>query len=100
MLACYFVGGVAHGLKNVLFRTLIHERVPERLHGRAFAAFNGLRNGAELGALALGGILVAAVGPRVTLLIAGGVSALAGVVGIALVGRTARAAEAPALAPD
>ena len=48
-------GGVAHGVKNVLLRTLIHERVPEALRGRAFAAYNGARNGAELGALALGG---------------------------------------------
>src|SRR5205823_3491892 len=78
MLVCYFVGGAGHGVKNVLFRTLIHERVPEHLHGRAFAAFNGLRNGAELGALAVGGILVVVLGARGTLLIAGGVSALTG----------------------
>lgn len=55
-------GGVAHGTKNVLIRTLIHEQVPERLHGRTYAAYNGLRNGAELFALALGGVLVATVG--------------------------------------
>ena len=52
MVACYFAGGIGHGLKNVLFRTAIHEHVPPRLHGRAFAAYNGIRNGAELGALA------------------------------------------------
>lgn len=51
MLVCYFGGGIGHGVKNVMFRTLIHERVPSRLHGRAFAAYNGIRNGAELGAL-------------------------------------------------
>ncbi len=64
-------GGVAHGLKNVLLRTLIHERVPEELRGRAFAAFNGARNGAELGALALGGFIVGAFGARTGLLISG-----------------------------
>ena len=48
-------GGVAHGVKNVLLRTLIHERAPEALRGRVFAAYNGARNGAELGALVLGG---------------------------------------------
>ncbi len=64
-------GGVAHGLKNVLLRTLIHERVPEALRGRAFAAYNGARNGAELGALALGGIVVGAFGARVALLASG-----------------------------
>jgi MFS family permease len=64
-------GGVAHGLKNVLLRTLIHERVPEPLRGRAFAAYNGARNGAELGALALGGVVVGAFGARTGLLVSG-----------------------------
>ena len=71
-------GGVAHGTKNVLLRTLIHDRVPEALRGRAFAAYNGARNGAELGALALGGIVVAAFGARPALLIAGVGPALIG----------------------
>jgi len=31
-LALYVVGGLAHGTKNVLVRTLMHERVPARLH--------------------------------------------------------------------
>jgi MFS family permease len=64
-------GGVAHGVKNVLLRTLIHERVPEALRGRAFAAYNGARNGAELGALALGGLVVGAFGARAGLLASG-----------------------------
>jgi hypothetical protein len=81
-LACSFVGGLAHGLKNVMFRSLIHVRVPDRLHGRAFAAYNGIRNAAELGAFAAGGLLVAWIGPRGTLAYAGGLSALAGLVGV------------------
>jgi predicted MFS family arabinose efflux permease len=81
-LACSFVGGLAHGLKNVMFRSLIHVRVPDRLHGRAFAAYNGIRNAAELGAFAAGGLLVAWIGPRGTLAYAGGLSALAGLVGL------------------
>jgi hypothetical protein len=81
-LACSFVGGLAHGVKNVLFRSLIHVRVPDRLHGRAFAAYNGIRNSAELGAFAAGALLVAAIGPRGTLAYAGGLSALAGLVGL------------------
>lgn len=67
----FSLGGVAHGVKNVLLRTLIHERAPEALRGRAFAAYNGARNGAELGALALGGIVVSATGARPALLLAG-----------------------------
>ena len=64
MVVCYFVGGAGHGVKNVAFRSLIHERVPSDRHGRAFAAYNGLRNTAELVALAAGGALVAALGAR------------------------------------
>ena len=81
-LACAFAGGVAHGLKNVMFRSLIHIQVPDNLHGRAFAAYNGIRNSAELGAFAAGGVLVAAIGARGTLAFAGGLSALAGAIGL------------------
>jgi MFS family permease len=70
-LIAFSCGGVAHGLKNVALRTLIHERAPETLHGRVFAAYNGARNGAELAALLLGGIVVGLLGARPALLIAG-----------------------------
>jgi MFS family permease len=82
--AFFFVGGVAHGTKNVLIRTLIHERVPGSLHGRAFAAYNGLRNAAELVALVAGGVLVTAVGARWTMLLAGTVPMAAGLVALAV----------------
>jgi MFS family permease len=82
--AFFFVGGVAHGTKNVLIRTLIHERVPGSLHGRAFAAYNGLRNAAELVALVAGGVLVTAVGARWTMLLAGTVPMVAGLVALAV----------------
>jgi MFS family permease len=81
----FSLGGVAHGVKNVLLRTLIHERVPEALRGRAFAAYNGARNGAELGALVLGGIAVGAVGARAALLVAGLGPAVIGVACLLLV---------------
>jgi MFS family permease len=69
--AGYAVGGLGHGVKNTLLRLLIQQRVPGRLHGRAFAAYTAARNAAELIALAAGGVLVAAIGPRPALLIAG-----------------------------
>ena len=81
-LACSFMGGLAHGLKNVMFRSFIHLRAPAHLHGRVFAAYNGIRNAAEVGAFAAGGVLVTAIGPRDTLAYAGGISALAGFVGL------------------
>jgi Na+/melibiose symporter-like transporter len=82
LLFCGLLGGLGHGVKNVMFRSLIHIRVPDHLHGRAFAAYNGIRNTAELGAFAAGGLLVATIGARGTLAYAGGLSALAGIVGI------------------
>jgi Na+/melibiose symporter-like transporter len=85
--AMWFAGGVGHGVKNVLARTLIAQRVPEPLHGHTFAAYNGLRNGAELAALAGGGVLVAAVGARGTLALAGALPVLAALVGAAVLGR-------------
>ena len=87
MVVMYFVGGIGHGLKNVTSRTLIHTRIAPERHGRAFAAWNGVRNAAELGALAVGGVLVGALGARETLWLAGGLSALAGAVGLAVLAR-------------
>jgi sugar phosphate permease len=82
MLVAWTIGGMGHGIKNTGFRTLIHQRVDATQHGRAFAAFNGLRNTAELAALAGGAVLVSTIGGRGTLWVAGGVSAAAAVVGI------------------
>jgi MFS family permease len=94
MVVAYLVGGIGHGLKNVASRTLIHTRIAAERHGRAFAAWNGVRNAAELGALAVGGVIVGALGARETLWLAGGLSALAGLVGLAvLAGRRGRAPE-------
>ena len=82
MAVCWTIGGMGHGLKNTGFRTLIHQRVEPHRHGRAFAAFNGLRNTAELAALAGGAVLVSTLGGRGTLWIAGGISALAATAGV------------------
>jgi MFS family permease len=88
-------GGAAHGVKNVLLRTLIHERTPESVRGRAFAAYNGARNGAELGALLLGGIVVGALGARAALLVAGLGPAAIGAGCLLLLITRRRAAAAP-----
>jgi MFS family permease len=71
--AGFALGGVAHGVKNVVVRTLIHERVPEHLRGRGFALYNAARNGAELGALALAGVFVGVIGSQVALLLSGAI---------------------------
>jgi predicted MFS family arabinose efflux permease len=83
----YAIGGLAHGTKNVLVRTLVHERAPDRIRGRTFAAYNALRNGAEITALALGGAVVALVGARTALYFAGFGPAVIGLGGLALYAR-------------
>jgi len=93
-LVAFLVGGLAHGAKNVLFRTLIHEHVPERLRGRAFAAYNAARNGAELGALAAGGVLVALLGARTALALSGAIPLAIAIGALMLMAR--REAAAPA----
>jgi MFS family permease len=92
----YLVGGVGHGAKNTLMRTVIQRRVPDRLHGRAFAAYNAARNSAELGALGAGGLLVTALGPRNALVLAGLGPVVAGLAGLLALRR--RASRAPARA--
>lgn len=85
-MVSWFVGGLAHGLKNVLIRTLIHERVPERLRGRAYAAYNGY------GTARSSSRWPAAVcswwrSARWTLFLAGLIPAAAGLVGLAVFAR-------------
>jgi MFS family permease len=98
-LAGFALGGLAHGIKNVALRTLIHERVPDALRGRAYATYNGARNTAELGALALGGVLVGALGARDALLLSGAIPLALGLIGLLLIQRTARGAAADLINP-
>ena len=83
--AGFAVGGIAHGVKNVLLRTLIHERVPEAAMGRAFAAYDGARNAAELTALAAAGVVVGVLGPQAALLLAGAVPCAIGALALTVV---------------
>jgi MFS family permease len=82
--AGFALGGIAHGVKNVVLRTLIHERVQESLRGRAYSAYNAARNAAELGALVAGGVLVGAIGARAALLISGAVPLAIGAIALGL----------------
>jgi Flp pilus assembly pilin Flp len=90
-LCAFLIGGVAHGAKNTVLRTLIHERVAEHQRGRAFAAYNALRNGAELGALGAGGVLVGIAGAQVALALSGAIPLAIGLAALALVTRRAPA---------
>jgi MFS family permease len=71
----YVAGGGANGIANVAVRTLIQQRVPDGLRGRAYGTYAAAASAAELAATGLGGIAVATLGARGTL-IAGGTAAL------------------------
>jgi MFS family permease len=87
----FVVGGAGNGIGNVARRSLIHHRTPDRLHGRVFAANSALLSSGQIAAVALGGILVEAMGPRGTLLLAG-----AGTVAVSIIGLVAYASLPPA----
>jgi MFS family permease len=92
----YVLGGAAHGAKNVLVRTLLHERVAAEAHGRAAAAYNALRNGAEMIALVGGGVLVTALGARTTISLAGFLPIAVATIGLLVLARPRlRAAPVP-----
>jgi hypothetical protein len=93
----YFVGGIGHGVKNVLLRTLIQQRVPAEAHGRAFAAYGAARNSAELGALGLGGVMIGLFGAQTALLVAGLGPVVAGLIGLSLLGAVRSRRAQPAM---
>lgn len=84
-MAGFALGGVAHGVKNVTMRTLIHHRVDESARGRAFAAYNAARNAAELCAVGLGGLFVGLFGARAALALSGAVPLALGLAALLLI---------------
>ncbi len=91
----FLVGGVANGVQNATMRNLIYHRVPERMHGRVFAAYLSLVNAMQIAATAFGGLLVVGVGPRWALLACGLGSAIVGAIGLAVFGSLSDRAKAP-----
>lgn len=83
VVAMFVVGGIANGVVTVPMRSLIVHRVADRSRGRVFAAYGGIANGVQLGAMAIAGGLVVALGGRAALLIGGIGTAVAGLVGLA-----------------
>jgi MFS family permease len=77
-LGALMVEGAATGIDNVATDTILQKRVPEAFLGRVFSIrFLGYSAGEAL-AYPLGGLLVDAVGPRSTYLLAGIATAVAG----------------------
>ncbi len=93
-LTMFALGGVANGVVSVAMRSLLHHRVPDHLRGRVFSAYFGVVMAGQLGATALGGVLVATLGSRSVLLIGGIGGAVVGLVGLAAFAALPRSARA------
>jgi MFS family permease len=78
----FVIGGVANGLQNVAMRSLLHHRTPDHLRGRVYTAYAGLVTAMQMGATAMGGIAVGALGAREAILVGGLGSAVAGAIGL------------------
>ena len=79
-LGALMVAGVANGTENVTTDTILQKRVPDAFLGRVFSVrFLGFSAG-EVLAYAAGGAIVDASGVRVTYLLAGAATAVAGLV--------------------
>jgi MFS family permease len=77
-LGALTVAGVSNGIDNVTTDTILQKQVPEALLGRVFSVrFLGYSAGEAL-AYVTGGVIVDAVGPRSTYLLAGIATAAAG----------------------
>lgn len=84
----FLIGGFANGIQLVAVRSLLHKRVPDRLRGRAFAAYYGMIQAAQILALGVGGgFLVELLGSRWTMVFAGTGTALVGLAGLLLYAR-------------
>ncbi len=77
----FLIGGIANGTELVAIRSLLHHRVPDRLRGRAFAAYYGLIQAAQIVALGASGGLVEVFGAQTTMLVAGAGAAMVGIIG-------------------
>jgi MFS family permease len=84
----FVVGGLGNGALSVACRTIVTLRVPDAYRGRAFGVLAGSVNAGSVVAFAAGGALVAAFGPRVSI-VACGAAALAAALAFAAHARTA-----------
>jgi MFS family permease len=92
------VAGVAVGFANVAAITLFTVRTPERLRGRVFAALGGVITACEIGATALGGVILTVIAPRTVFLI-GGVAATVTALVLGPLGLRSDAARRPTPVP-
>jgi MFS family permease len=89
-LGALAVAGAANGVDNVATDTLLQKRVPEALLGRVFASRYLTFSAGEALAYPAGGLIVDAVGPRSTYLLAAIATAAAGLLVVLIVAAPVR----------
>jgi MFS family permease len=77
-LAALTVAGISNGVDNVVTDTILQKRVPRALLGRVFSIRFLTYSAGEALAYPAGGLIVDAVGPRSTYILAGTATAAAG----------------------
>ena len=78
-LGALMIAGISNGVDNVVTDTILQRQVPDALLGRVFSVRFAGYSVAETLAYPAGGLLVDALGPRSTFLLAGSATAAAGV---------------------
>jgi MFS family permease len=99
-IAAYGIGGIGDGVQMVGARTLLLQRAPAHIAGRAVAVFTGMTMGAVSIGMAAAAPLVALFGIRGSLLCAGVASIVAALVALALGLHHIRGEPAPILLAD
>ena len=84
--AAYGFGGLANGLETVATRSFLNHRAPEAVAGRVFALYSGVLFGAASIGMAAAAGLLALLGARGVLLVAGTGGCAAGVTGCVIYG--------------
>ena len=79
----YVIGGMANGLFNVAIRTLLHQRVLDRMYGRVFSAYLALRNIAVITGYIVGASFAVEFS-RSVYIVSGALGLVVGVFGIVL----------------
>ncbi|MBA2691342.1 MAG: MFS transporter [Rubrobacter sp.] len=77
-LAALTIAGVCNGVDNVATDALLQKRVPRKFLGRVYSVLFLGRSGGEVIALAIGGLIVDAIGPQDTYLLAAAALAAVG----------------------
>jgi predicted MFS family arabinose efflux permease len=85
-LLLLFVYGLNTSTGMVVFSSTVQGAVPDRVRGRVFTLLDASWNAARLLSLALGGLIVEAFGVRALYWLGGALLALAGGLGLALLG--------------